>query len=63
VTGSDESTLAFAELQPDDILTTMEELGFRCDGRFLALNSYENRVYQIGITGGHEVLSARTLER
>jgi Ser/Thr protein kinase RdoA (MazF antagonist) len=27
----------------------MEELGFRCDGRFLALNSYENRVYQIGI--------------
>jgi Ser/Thr protein kinase RdoA (MazF antagonist) len=51
VTGSDESTLAYAELQPDDILTTMEELGFRCDGRFLALNSYENRVYQIGIPG------------
>jgi len=49
VTGSDQSTLAYAELQPDDILTTMEELGFRCDGRFLALNSYENRVYQIGI--------------
>jgi len=49
VTGSDESTLAYAELQPDDILTTMEELGFHCDGRFLALNSYENRVYQIGI--------------
>ncbi len=49
MTGSDESTLAYAELQPDDILTTMEELGFHCDGRFLALNSYENRVYQIGI--------------
>jgi Ser/Thr protein kinase RdoA (MazF antagonist) len=49
VTGSDQSTLAYAELQPDDILTTMEELGFLCDGRFLALNSYENRVYQIGI--------------
>ncbi len=46
---SDESTLAYAELQPDDILTAMEELGFHCDGRFLALNSYENRVYQIGI--------------
>ena len=24
-------------------------VGFRCDGRVLALNSYENRVYQIGI--------------
>ena len=47
--GSDESTLAYAELQPDDILSAMEELGFHCDGRFLALNSYENRVYQIGI--------------
>ena len=46
---SDDSTLAYAELQPDDILTAMEELGFHCDGRFLALNSYENRVYQIGI--------------
>ena len=49
MTGTDESTLAYLELQPDDILTTMEELGFHCDGRFLALNSYENRVYQIGI--------------
>ena len=27
----------------------MEKLGFHCDGRFLALNSYENRVYQIGV--------------
>jgi len=49
VAWSDESTLAYAELQPDDILMAMEELGFHCDGRFLALNSYENRVYQIGI--------------
>ena len=49
MTGSDPAALAYAELQPDAILTTMEELGYRCDGRFLALNSYENRVYQIGI--------------
>lgn len=49
MTGSDQSALAYAELQPDDILAAMEELGFQCDGRFLALNSYENRVYQIGI--------------
>jgi Ser/Thr protein kinase RdoA (MazF antagonist) len=57
VTGSDESTLAYAELQPDDILTTMEKLGFQCDGRFLALNSYENRVYQIGIEDREPVVA------
>lgn len=54
---SDESTLAYAELQPDDILTAMEELGFHCDGRFLALNSYENRVYQIGIEDQRPVVT------
>jgi len=57
VTGSDESTLAYAELQPDDILTAMEKLGFQCDGRFLALNSYENRVYQIGIEDREPVVA------
>ncbi len=57
MTGSDESTLAYAELQPDDILTTMEKLGFQCDGRFLALNSYENRVYQIGIENRQPVVA------
>ncbi len=57
MTGSDESTLAYAELQPDDILTTMEKLGFQCDGRFLALNSYENRVYQIGVENGEPVVA------
>ena len=57
MTGSDESTLAYAELQPDDILTTMEKLGFQCDGRFLALNSYENRVYQIGVENREPVVA------
>ena len=46
---ADPSALAYAELQPEDILGALEDLGFPCDGRFLALNSYENRVYQIGI--------------
>lgn len=45
----DAAALAFADLHPDDILTTLSEMGFACDGRFLALNSYENRVYQVGI--------------
>lgn len=45
----DESTLAYLNLGPDEIIATLEDLGFHCDGRFLALNSYENRVYQVGI--------------
>jgi Ser/Thr protein kinase RdoA (MazF antagonist) len=51
------STLAFRDLKPDDILGALESLGFRCDGRFLALNSYENRVYQVGIDDGEPVVA------
>ena len=40
---------SFQNLGPDDILDAVESLGYLCDGRFLALNSYENRVYQVGI--------------
>ena len=54
---SRESELAFAQLQPDDILTAIDNLGFRCDGRFLALNSYENRVYQVGIEDDEPVVA------
>jgi Ser/Thr protein kinase RdoA (MazF antagonist) len=46
---SDDATLAYRQLQPDDILASVESLGYRADGRLLALNSYENRVYRIGI--------------
>ena len=42
----------FAELDPDRILEAVESLGFECDGRVLALNSYENRVYRIGRDNG-----------
>lgn len=42
-------THPFAQLSPDCILDAVEALGQRCDGRVLALNSYENRVYQVGI--------------
>jgi Ser/Thr protein kinase RdoA (MazF antagonist) len=50
-------TLAFADLQPDDILDSLEHIGFHCDGRFLALNSYENRVYRIGIEDEEPVVA------
>jgi Ser/Thr protein kinase RdoA (MazF antagonist) len=57
VTEHDSSTLAFNALRPDEILTTIEDLGFRCDGRFLTLNSYENRVYQIGLEDAAPVVA------
>ncbi|HWU35156.1 MAG TPA: serine/threonine protein kinase [Methylovorus sp.] len=39
----------FADLSPDLVLDALESQGLKTDGRQLALNSYENRVYQIGI--------------
>ena len=46
----------FSALDPDCVLNALESLGFRSDGRLLALNSYENRVYQVGRPGGMLVL-------
>jgi Ser/Thr protein kinase RdoA (MazF antagonist) len=42
----------FAGLTPDLILDALESVGERPDGRLLALNSYENRVYQYGVEDG-----------
>jgi len=39
----------FDKLTPDFIIDAIEAQGLLCDGRLLALNSYENRVYQVGI--------------
>ncbi len=56
MTTVDNSTLAFTNLQPDDIFDTLDELGYACNGRFLALNSYENRVYKLGIEGADDIV-------
>ena len=39
----------YADLTPDRVLDAVESVGYQVDGRLLALNSYENRVYQVGI--------------
>ena len=39
----------FSSLNPDCVQDALEHVGLRGDGRLLALNSYENRVYQVGI--------------
>jgi Ser/Thr protein kinase RdoA (MazF antagonist) len=44
-------TIPFAALTPDTILDAVDSLDLHSDGRLLALNSYENRVYQIGMDG------------
>jgi Ser/Thr protein kinase RdoA (MazF antagonist) len=36
-------------LTPDTLIDAVEAAGYPCDARLLALNSYENRVYQVGI--------------
>jgi Ser/Thr protein kinase RdoA (MazF antagonist) len=46
---TDELQQAFCGLGPDQVLDAVESAGDRCDGHQLALNSYENRVYQVGI--------------
>jgi len=50
------ATLAFANLKPEKILSILIDLGFYCNGRILALNSYENRVYQIGIDDEESII-------
>ncbi|MFI4970506.1 MAG: serine/threonine protein kinase [Lysobacterales bacterium] len=39
----------YANLSPDLVLDAIEAAGFETDGRLLALASYENRVYQVGV--------------
>lgn len=39
----------FDGLGPDTILDALDSVGLRTDGRLLALNSFENRVYQVGL--------------
>ena len=39
----------FSTLSPDSILNALDSVGLQTDGRLLALNSYENRVYLIGL--------------
>ena len=46
----------FANLSPDLIADAVETAGFPCDGRILALGSYENRVFQVGLEDADPVV-------
>jgi Ser/Thr protein kinase RdoA (MazF antagonist) len=47
----------FSGLDPNVILDAVESTGFLCTGSLLALNSYENRVYQIGIEDAEPIIA------
>ena len=49
-------THPFESLTPDCVVDCVEAIGLRSDLRLLALNSYENRVYQVGIEEADPVI-------
>ena len=53
----DRSSHPYSALGPDLVVQAVERLGYVCDGRVLALNSYENRVYQVGQEEGPPLIA------
>ena len=60
-TDDQSSTHPFTRLTPECVLdaldTVLAPTGVRTDGRLLPLNSYENRVYQVGVEDGPPVIA------
>lgn len=52
-----DNSLAFSTLTPDELLDALESVGLQPDGRLLALNSFENRVYQVGMEEGPPLIA------
>lgn len=47
----------YEALSPDVVIDAVESAGYLSDARLLALNSYENRVYQVGIEDGAPLIA------
>jgi len=47
----------YYRLDPDTVLQSVESVGLITDGRLLPLNSYENRVYQVGIEDADPIVA------
>lgn len=56
-------TQLFFELTPERILDAVEAIGLRCTGRCLALNSMENRVYEVEVEADPEAVRKNPSER
>lgn len=47
----------YAALTPETMLDAVDACGYRCDGRMIALSSYENRVYQFWLEDGSQIVA------
>jgi Ser/Thr protein kinase RdoA (MazF antagonist) len=47
----------FSQLDPQQVLDSLDAVGLRGDGRVLQLNSYENRVFQVCLEDGAAVVA------
>ncbi|MEM7220446.1 MAG: serine/threonine protein kinase [Pseudomonadota bacterium] len=56
-TSTDPSSTPYDGLTPDAICAALEGVGFEPNGSLLALNSFENRVYQVGCEDGSFVVA------
>src|SRR5690606_10332865 len=54
---TDGAASPYAGLTPQCVLDAVAALGMEPDGRLLALNSYENRVYRVGLEGRPPVVA------
>ena len=52
-----DASLPYSGLTPEVILDAVDSAGFSSDGRLLALNSYENRVYEVGLEEGPPLIA------
>jgi Ser/Thr protein kinase RdoA (MazF antagonist) len=51
------TTHPYERLTPELVIEAVESQGYLTDARLLALNSYENRVYQVGIEEGTPIIA------
>lgn len=50
------SSRNFYDLDPSKVFDAVESLGLKVTGRYFQLNSYENRVFDVEIESGHDLL-------
>jgi Ser/Thr protein kinase RdoA (MazF antagonist) len=55
--GNGSDATPYYRLDPDTVLQAVESAGMLSDGCLLALNSYENRVYQVGLEEGDPIVA------
>ena len=47
----------FYHLTPEIVVKAIEDSGFKLTGHCMALNSYENRVYDLRLTDGNHIVA------